>query len=183
MTINKLGDDRVLITLCHKDMSDFLLDFKKLSLNDSHSRRVLLRILQVACRRSGISTGGKRVNIEAMLFGEDCYLLITLAKKGMHTYRLKRSDYSVCYAADNAEDLLRVTKQLVKSGLYCPKSAVYALDGAYYLIFDSYIPKNIHRVISEFAQKKGGRITAARIREFGKPVCRYNAVSTIGQYL
>ena len=183
MTINKLSDDRVLITLCHQDMSDFLLDFRKMSFSDSHSRRVLLRIMQVACRRSGISTGGRRVNVEAMLFGEDCYLLITLAKTGARRYRLKRSDYSVCYAADNAEGLLLTVEQLVKSGLYCPKSAVYALDGRYYMIFDSYLPVKAQRVLSEFAHKAGGRMTSARVREYGKPVCEHNAVGVIGQYV
>ena len=91
MTVNRLSNDRVLITLCHKDMDDFLLDFKSMSLSDSHSRRVIMRIMQVACRRSGISVSGKSVNVEAMLFGDDCYLLVTVAKKRRsHTSSIRR---------------------------------------------------------------------------------------------
>lgn len=184
MTVNRLGDDRVLITLCHKDMDDFLLDFKSMSLSDNHSRRVLMRIMQVACRRSGISVSGKSVNVEAMQFGDGCYLLVTVAgsRRG-HAYRVKNSSLSFCYNAGSLDNLLDIIERLYKMNIMCSKNAVFEYNGEYYLIFDNYIPKQFRGVLSEFAKRKGGGITAARIREYGTAVCARNAVSHIGKHL
>ncbi len=66
MTINRLDGERVLVVLGGKDMTDFALDFKKMSLQNAHARKVLLRLTRLACRKSGIDTNGKRVNVEAL---------------------------------------------------------------------------------------------------------------------
>lgn len=182
LTVNRLSGDRVLITLCNKDMSDFSLDFGKMSMSDSHSRRVILRIMQVACRRSGISVSGKRLNVEAMLLGEDCYLLVTVAKKPGRTYRLKNCG-SVCYRLGSAGNLLNAIEKLYRTSVVSSKNAVFELDGNYYLIFEHYLPSQLRAVLNEFAQKKGGNISAAKVREYGSPVCEHNAVRRIGSYL
>ena len=184
MTVSRLGEDRVLITLCHKDMDDFLLDFISMSMSDNHSRRVIMRIMQVACRRSGISVSGKSVNVEAMLFGDDCYLLVTVAKKRRsHTYRLKSSTICACYKAGNAENMLSLIEKLYRKNVVSSKNAVFELDGDYYIIFDGYLPLQFRGILSEFAEKKSGSIAAARVREYGNPVCPRNAVMIIGKYL
>ncbi len=54
MTINRLDGERVLVVLGGKDMTDFALDFKKMSLQNAHARKVLLRLTRLACRKSGI---------------------------------------------------------------------------------------------------------------------------------
>lgn len=184
MTVNRLSNDRVLITLCHKDMDDFLLDFKSMSLSDSHSRRVIMRIMQVACRRSGISVSGKSVNVEALQLGDGCCLLVTVAgsRRG-HTYRVKKSSLSFCYKASSLDALLDIIERLYKLNILCSKNAVFELNGDYFLIFDNYIPKQFRGILSEFAQKTGGGITAARVREYGTAVCERNAVAHIGRYL
>lgn len=184
MTVNRLGDNRVLVTLCHSEMNDYLLDFQKMSMSDSHSRRVLLRIMQMALRRSGISVGERRVDIEAMQCGEDCYLLMTVVKKPRrHTYRLKRGSFCACYVVDTAEQLLQAVGKLHKARYLSAKSAVYRLEGRYYLIFDSVMPEAYRRLLREYARKSGGAVTAARVKEYGTPVCERHAVSTIGQWL
>ncbi len=184
MTVNRLGDNRVLVTLRDSEMNDYLLDFQKMSLSDSHSRRVLLRIMQMALRRSGISVGERRVDIEAMQCGGDCYLLMTVVQKpSRHTYRLKRGSFCACYAADSAEILLQTIEKLRQARYLSAKSAVYTLNGRYYLIFDSILPDAYRRVLSEYTRKTGGAITAARVREYGTPVCEQHAVSAIGKWL
>ena len=183
VTVNKLADNRVLITLCNKDMTDFSLDFNSMSFNDNHSRRVILRIMQAACRRYGINVSGKRLNVEAMLFGDDCYLLVTVSKKqSPHTYRLK-SGFAVCYAVENAEALLALVKALYRKSVLSPKNAVFELNGKYYIIFEHYLPLTLRRVLSEYAKKKGGIVSAAQIREYGNPVCTRDAVAQIGKCL
>ena len=54
MTVNRLSDNRVLIILCGKDMEEFSLKYDTMDLEDLHSRKILMRLMQVACRKSGI---------------------------------------------------------------------------------------------------------------------------------
>ena len=81
LTVNRLSDNRVLIILCGKDMEEFSLKYDTMDLEDLHSRKILMRLMQVACRKSGIETIGKRINIEALSLESDCYLLITVKDK------------------------------------------------------------------------------------------------------
>ena len=185
LTINKLGDNRVLITLCGQDMNDFSLDFNSMSLNDSRSRRVILRIMQVACRRSGISMNGKKFNIEALSLGEDCYLLVTVDKKQKpHTYRLKRWESGICYSLGGSTDFLNAMEQLFRQNVCCGKNSVYELDGEYFIMFDyPSVPPKFKRVLSEFSFKSGGKISSAKIREKGRLICERNAIAQIGRFL
>ena len=117
MTINRLDGERVLVVLGGKDMTDFALDFKKMSLQNAHARKVLLRLTRLACRKSGIDTNGKRVNVEALTMGESCYLLVTVRRR-MQRYRLKRSGgtgyrFESCGDFLNAVGRLRMRRQLL----------------------------------------------------------------------
>ena len=85
--------------------------------------------------------------------------------------------------ADSAEVLLQTIEKLRQARYLSAKSAVYTLNGRYYLIFDSILPDAYRRVLSEYTRKTGGAITAARVREYGTPVCEQHAVSAIGKWL
>lgn len=182
MTVNRLDSNRVLIILGDKDMSDFSLDYNVMSLDDSHSRRILLRIMRLACQKSGVRTEGKRVNIEALMMGEGCYLLVTVGSR-RGTYRLKNGS-SICYRLGGSDVFLSAIEALYRQGIYCGKNAAYELNGEYYLIFDyPGVPKALGRVLTEFAEKKGGIIAAARVRERGTPICERSAIAAIGSHL
>lgn len=184
LTVDKLSDDRVLIILGIKEMEDFALDFEKLSLNDLHSRKILLRIMQIACRKTGIETRGKSVSIEALSFDEDCYILVTVTQKSRRTYRVKKNDESVCYLLGESANFLETVEKLYRQNVYCNRNSAYFYDSRYYLIFDyPTIPKKLRRVLSEYGEKSGGKLAAAKVRENGKLLCRHNAIMQIGRYL
>ncbi len=180
MTVNRLDGNRVLIILADSDMSELSLDYNAMSLGDSHSRRVLLRIMRLACRRSGIITQGRRVNIEAMMMSEGCYLLVTVGSR-RGTFRLKEHG-SLCCRLESADELLCAAEALYRGGIYCGKNAAYKKDGAYYLIFDyPCAPAEIKKILSEFAEPPKGGLAAAWVREHGMPLCEKRAIEVIGK--
>lgn len=184
MTVNRLSYNRVLIILCEKDMSDFSLDYDTLSFDDAHSRRIIMRILQVACRKSGIETRGKSVNVEALSFKDDCYILVTVSSKKGRTYRLKQSSESLCYYLGGGTNFLDTIDALNRQNVYCNKNSAYVWNSGYYLIFDyPTIPKKLRKILSEYTEKCSGKLFAARVKESGKPVCTHNAIMQIGKFL
>ena len=64
------------------------------------------------------------------------------------------------------------------------KSAAYTENGRYYLLYGyPAVPKALRRTLSEFAEKTGGTLRCAQIREQAKPLCTQNAVAVIGEQL
>ena len=54
MTVDKLGENKVLIILCTKDMEDFSIDFEKMDIYDSNSRKALIKIMKLGCSKAGV---------------------------------------------------------------------------------------------------------------------------------
>ncbi len=184
MTVDKLAENRILIVLCDKDMNDFSLDYNKMSFDDVHSRRILMRILQLACFKSGIDIKGRSVMLEAVAFDDECYLLITLKDKRHKTYKLKSCNKALCYHFGGSGTFLDAVEQLYRQNVCCNHNSAYVYKGEYYLIFDyPSIPQKLRRVLSEYGNRSSSSLTAARIRENGKQLCRNNAIASIGKYL
>ena len=162
MKINRLDEKRVLVVLGGSDMRDFALDFGVMSMSDAHSRKILLRLTRLACLRSGIDTRGKRLNVEAIMLGDGCYLLVTVKNKPRR-YRLKRGG---------------------RRGFNCVKNSACEWNGKYYLIFEyPALPKALAGILSEFGEKRGGALLCARVRERGKVLCARSALTAIGSLM
>ena len=184
LTVNRLSDNRVLIILCGKDMEEFSLKYDTMDLEDLHSRKILMRLMQVACRKSGIETIGKRINIEALSLESDCYLLITVKDKKRRTFRMKQKGKSICYMLGNGSRFLDTIEILYKQNICCNKNSAYVLNGKYYHILDyPSIPQKLKMTLSEYAERCSGRIVTAKIRENGTPICTQNAILQIGKFL
>ena len=97
MTIDKIKSNKILITLCDEDMRDFSLDYDTLSLYDSHSRKILMRILQIACFKTDIEIKDKRMIVEALPTVDGCMLLLTVEDKKRKKYRLQNGKKCSCY--------------------------------------------------------------------------------------
>ena len=184
MTIDKLADNRVLIVLCKQDMSDFSLDYAKMNFEDSHSRKMLMRILRLACMKEGIEISGKSVLLEAISFDEECYLLATINNKKQKKYRLKSNKNSLCYHLGSSGNFLDTIEQLYRQNVCCNHNSAYMYNDEYYLIFDyPSIPQKLKRVLSEYGNKGRNSLSAARVKENGKQLCKHNAIAQIGKFL
>lgn len=184
LTVDKIAENRVLIVLEEKDMTDFSLDYNKMSFEDVHSRKILMRILQLASIKTGLELNGRRVMLEAILLNDECYLLITVRTRQHKTYRLKDNNKSLCYHLGGSGNFLDTVEQLYRQNVCCNHNSAYEYKNEYYLIFDyPSIPRKLKRVLLEYGSKSGEEITAARIKENGRQLCRSNAIERIGRHL
>lgn len=185
MTVDRVSENKVMITLCGKDMKDFSLDFETLSLDDYHSRKILLRIMQIACFKSGIDVKNKEVLMEALPISEGCCILMTVTERRPHRhYKLKKNSKSLCYCLGDSKNFLDTIEKLYKQNVYCNKNSAYLFEGDYYLIFDyPSIPQKLRIVLGEYAEKREEKAAGARIKENGKLLCKYNAIAQIGRWM
>ena len=182
MTINKLDGRRVLVVLADRDMSDFALDFEEMSMENAHTRKILLRLTRLACRKSGIDIRGKRMSVEALMMGEGCYLLVTVKSRACR-YTLRRGA-GICYRFADVSAFLGAVEAAYRLPYRMAKTAACTWDGAYYLLFEyPAVPKPVHRVLSEFAERRGSGLQCAAAREHGRLLCPQNAVAATGEYL
>ncbi len=184
MTIEQLDERKVLISLGSDDMKSFELEFENMSFYSEHSKRVLLRLLQLACMKAGISSRSKSVLMEALPHKSGCLLLVTmLEEKSRKTYKVKRVTSQVCFEFESAEAMLSAAQELFLSKQKLKNNSLWLSQGRYYLIFDY---PWVHRGISEIAgvygvQCKCTRIQISRIKESGKLLHEGNALEYIGR--
>ena len=184
MTTDKIKSNKILITLCDEDMRDFSLDYDTLSLYDSHSRKILMRILQIACFKTDIEIKDKRMIVDALPTVDGCMLLLTVEDKKRKKYRLQNSKKCSCYDVGNSKNFLDVIQLLYKQNVCCNKNSAYEKDGVYYLIFDyPAVPKRFKRILHEYGVRCGDNIFAANLRENAQEICRSNAIAVIGKCL
>ncbi len=178
LTVNKLSNNRVLIVLCEQDIEEI----KGIDFDDGASRSRVIGLTRRACRSSGIETGGKRVNIEALPLEKSCYLLVTVDSR--KRYRVKRAGSGLCCKIEDSSAFLSAVEHLYRLNIRCGKNSAYKKDGAYFLVFDyPSVPKKLKLLLSEFGQWQSGKFSAARVREFAEPICERNAVEIIGRRL
>lgn len=182
MTVDRFGNDKLLIRLGAEDMEMYELDYKKMNFESDYSRKIIIGLMQLACCRAGLDTRGKKITAEAFLLGEQCLIVVSTQLK-RRKYKFSHS-MSLCWKLENASDFLRAVESLHHQNICCRKSSAYELGGKYYLIFDyPSVPLPALRVLSEFGTKIKKKNAAARIRENGRLLCQNNAVAAIGKYL
>lgn len=183
MTVDKLGDNKLLIKLDESDMENFELDFGEMSFENEDNQKVIIGLMRLACCRAGLDTNGKNVKIEAFLLGDECCILVTANPK-KRKYRLKKSDSGLCWKMANVSDFLNAVEALYRSNICCRKSSAYEMSGNYYLVFDYFLlPKHMIRVLSEYGERQKSRNAAARVRENANLLCHADAVAVIGKFL
>ena len=179
--VSQLDGNRVLVVLGDREMNDFALDFGAMGLSDPHTRKILLRLISLACRKSGIDTHGKRLSVEALQLDSDCYLLVTVSRTPQR-WRLKRSG-GIGFRFTDSTAFLNAVEALYRRRCLT-KNTAYTFGGAYYLLFASpALPSVCKRILGEFAEKHGGGLFCARVRELGRVICPGNAVEIIGKHL
>ena len=184
MTFDKLGHNKIMITLCGEDMHNFALDYTTLSLYDYHSRKILMRILSLACFKTGVEPHNKNMLVETLPLESGCIILLTLVERNSGHYKFKSKSESICYLLGNSSNFFETIKVLHRQNICCKKNSVYLYNGEYYIIFDyPAIPSKIRHILNEYGKKCGGKIPAARIKESGKEICKTNAITLIGNCL
>lgn len=185
MTIEQINSSKVLIALCNQDMEDYRLEFDSMDLENSHSRKILSRLIRVICTKTGLSTENKRLLLEALPYESGCLILVTFMeiKPKPAKYRIKKTSDCLCFTFDNTEDFLDCTALLYRENVFFPGSKAYLFNNLYYLVFEYYpVPKRAKIILNEFGKKqKCTRLLLSSLKEAGKVLCEKNAVETIGK--
>lgn len=183
MTVETIDGNKVLIILHSNDIETYSLDYNELSLNNRHSYKIIMRLLKVACMKSGIDIKNRSILLEAIELDSELYILVTVKNKNSKKYRRKKSE-CLCYNLGASGNFLNTIEHLYKQNVCCIRSSVYFYKEEYFIIFDyPSIPIKLRRVLSEFDAVKKNVIYAADVRENGKQICKNNAVEIIGRHL
>lgn len=160
MTVEQIDSSKVLISLCNEDLSEYSLRFDTMSFNDPHSRRILNKLLTIACGKTGIKQEkDKSMLVEAMPHSNGCLILLTMnhKKKKRTVYRIKKNNSGWCCRFENAGDFLSCMETLCKRGETLYRAYAYLYSGRYYLFLEqSKLPQKVCANLSEFGrlQKK-----------------------------
>ncbi len=180
MTIEQIDSSKVMILLGCDDMKDFSLEYDTLGFSDPHSRRILSRLLRLACNKTGMSVSNKRMYVEALPHKSGCLILLTLTEKSKRRiYKIKKSDKSYCCIFQNAEALINASVALKR--FVIPSGKVFLLDDKYYLIIDI-MPLSLY-LMSELEEFSDAYVCSkpacARIAENGKEL---GDIKSIGKF-
>lgn len=180
MTIEKLGEDRVLITLRQDDIKTLGLEIEKLSPQNPEHEKKLKKLLLLACFDAGIDARGRRFLLEALPC-KTGWLLLLYAQRihsGKRYHIKKQTALPVC-VFHSYDDMLDALSVLSKSASALPCGALYEYQGRCMLIF-SYpaLPKHVERVLSEFGSlREFSALKIAHIREHGKVLIKDHAAA------
>ncbi len=184
MTIEQLDTSKVLISLGSEDMKNFELKFENLSFYSEHSKRILLRLLKLACMKAGISAKSKSVLMEALPHRSGCLILVTMMEeKQCGSYKVKSTAPKTCFVFEGAEDLLSAAGEIFGQNLDLHGNSLWLAEDRYYLVFDSPLLKlRAQDILAEYGtRQKTTKTQLARIKERGKLLQEGNALEYIGR--
>lgn len=182
MTIEQLDTSKVLISLCSEDMENFQLRFNDMSFCSEHSRKVLLRLMRLACSKTGMELSTGAVLMEALPHQSGCLLLVTLMEKTKRkVYKVKKFRCFPCFEFADAEEMLSCAEAFGSKGIALHRNSLWLCNGKYYLMFDYPVLSNVCRgLICEYALEiKSTVVALSRIRESGKLLCKDNALEFV----
>ena len=182
MTIEQLDSRKVLISLCNEDMENFSLRFNNLSFCDEHSRKVLVRLTQLACVKTGLQLNKSAVLMEALPHQSGCLLLLTVLEKSQRkVYKVKRYRFFYCFVFESAEEVLSCAETLGECGFTLNRNSLWLFENRYYLIFDyPVLHKASKGVLCEYGKEaERTAISLSRIKELGKLLYKDRAMEGI----
>lgn len=169
MTIEQIDSGKVMIVLGSNDMKDFSLEYSTLSFNDPHSRKILSRLLTLACSKTGMSIENKKMLVEALPHKSGCLILLTLKPKTKRRiYRVKKPDRCLCCIFKDADSLIDAAVAL---GARLPENIIYSFNDKYYLLIEENISLGALARLEEFSDcYVCSKIAAAKVGEAGREI-------------
>ena len=169
MTIEQIDPGKVMIVLGSNDMKDFSLEYNTLSFKDPHSRKILSRLLTLACSKTGMSIDNKKMLVEALPHKSGCLILLTLKPKTKRrVYRVKKPDRILCAVFPDVESLIGASLALNKK---LPENQIYYFSGKYYLLIEDNIALYPLAMLEEYSDcYMCSKISAAKVREAGREI-------------
>jgi len=184
MIIEQIDNSKVLIVLGGNDMKDFSLEYEKLSFDDPHSKKILKRLLTLACNKAGLNIADKKILVEAMPQENGCLILLTLVSQtNRKVYKIKKQRKNLCYIFEDTESLISASRAFAKEKR-SPENSVYLWENKYAVVLENIIED--HSLFAKFREFScntlKGKIHTARVKENGKLLADKNGLGIINKY-
>jgi len=165
MTIDKLSEGTILVSLIDEEMRSFRLDFS--AADAEETRRGLTRLMYKVARECGLDCRDKSYLIEALPGGSGCLLIISVRTvRRRRRFRIKRACSRMCCVFACVDDMLDWLKR--GSGTDC---VIYSYDGIYVLLPDRRLSPAQSSLLNEYGSvRELSAADAARIEEYGETV-------------
>lgn len=169
MTIDRLGEKTILVTLLRDEMARYQLDFDS-GADGDNTRMGLTRLMYKVGEECGLDHSGKSYLIEALPGKEGCLLIISVRiGKSRRRYRIKRERRIDCCRFTSADDLLDWMARPESSRMGYTLSEY---ENGYYLLPEYPLTKAERGLLNEYGcVLQASPVAAARIREGGRTVC------------
>ena len=183
MNIEKINSEKLLISLCDKELEEYNLTYEGLSFADNRSKRVIEDLLIRAESKTGMKLNGKKLMIEAMKYDHGCILLVTVVNRHKRRiYSIKSRSNSYAFSFTCAEELLSCIEQLYRANERGRNSSILFDNRNYYLMLGNSIPSDCFmRITGEYAHSVlSGKITCSALREKCSILAAENALEVVG---
>ncbi len=166
MTIDRLSQGMILVTLMDDDMRRYSLDFNDAA-DGERTRRGLTRLMYRVGEECGIDHRDKCYLIEALPGKESCLLIISVrAKKSRRRYRIKRENTVDCCRFSSVDALLLWLDRPESARM---GYALYQSKESYCLLPEYPLTSAERCILNEYGSVcRESPVTVARIREYGK---------------
>jgi len=165
MTIDRLGEKTILVTLMRDDMQRYDLDFETAA-DGAGTRRGLTRLMIYVGEECGLDHRGKSYLIEALPGKDSCLLIISVrTNKPRRRYRIKRVSGVDCCRFGCVDDLLDWLSRPESDRL---SYSLYKERDCYYLLPEFPLTASERGILNEYGSvAPESPVAVARLREHG----------------
>lgn len=183
MKFDKIGEDRLKITLTYEDMEDMDFDAVELGYENSEASDVLDELLEIAKQKCGFEAKGHRLVIEVMPFHPDgLVLMITKILREddlltkMESFK-REVQNPLLFFFEDFYTLISALKEIAP--LYQGESTVYSFRGNYYLWLlpgETVPQERLILILSEFGKFLRRKSFDGFIKEYATVIIENKAV-------
>ncbi|MCL2034325.1 MAG: adaptor protein MecA [Oscillospiraceae bacterium] len=187
MDFELINEDKLRIRLNPQDMAEAGLVYENMNYSDSHTKRVLLSLLEKAKKQAGFAPRGAKLFIETYeTDNKGCDLYFTIIRRPGKLKGSQTVISPVLFEFDSAKELIEgACKVFERYSHRIYKSSLYLLNGKYRLLVYNldYDDKLSVYFLSEFASKLGeDEVLAAYTMEHGREIILDTAIDMLSKY-
>jgi adapter protein MecA 1/2 len=195
MKIEKLGFNKLKVSLTALDLRSLDLNLEKRNADADEIKRAFIRLIKIAEKETGFALNNSKLVIEAIPDNEDGFIVfVTKLNEPVPARRSRRKPvlkpkiplpktHSSLFRFENIEDVISLARLLRR--VFIGKSSLYAYGGAYYLaLFKSRTTMPGYGRACLLASEFGSRVFRASINEtflaeHGRAVVLHKAAETL----
>lgn len=189
MTIERVDDKRLIISLSEEDMKIFDITFKKFDWSNDFSKNLINQLLALAKEETGFSTENKKMMIDLLPQNGGCIIFVTtiskVTKEKRKIYKIKKSRGPFIFVFKNIENVINAIDKIRNISIMDFKNKLVEYENCYFLILCPCVclPTQLKSIFNEYGKLCGeGLIKNSIITEWGNTVIPENAMKVIYQY-